>query len=59
VSFDAQEHQCVFALPNQDGDLIEIKRQTPVEITYTALTGLPEEIPLLHCPVQLTLPLAA
>lgn len=59
VSFDAQERQWIFALPNQDGDMIEIKRQTLVDITYTALTGLPEEIPVLASPIQLTLPLAA
>ena len=59
VGFDAQSQLWVFSLQNQDGEWQEIKRQPPVDMTYATLTGLPEEVPVLVSPVQLTLPLAA
>ncbi len=59
VSFDPQQQQWVFSLQNQDGELQEIKRQSPVEITYTQLTDLEEVLPEIAQPIQLTLPLAA
>jgi hypothetical protein len=59
VSFDAQQSQWVFSLQNPEGDFKEIKRQAPVEITYTQLTGFKEPLPKINQHIQLTLPLAA
>ena len=59
VSFDPQPCQWVFSLQNSEGELNEIKRQTPVEISYTQLTGFKEPISKLNQHIQLTLSLAA
>lgn len=59
VSCDAQQQQWVFALQNPEGELNEIKRQAPVEMSYTHLTGSEETTPAITQPIQLTLPLAA
>jgi transposase InsO family protein len=59
VSFDPHQCQWVFSLQNPDGLLNEIKRQTPLEISYTQLTGFNEHLPTFQQHIQLTLPLAA
>jgi len=59
VSFDPQQCQWVFSLQNSDGKLQEIKRQSPVEINFSQLTGFNQPLPVIPQHIQLTLPLAA